>query len=71
MATIKSDIEGGFNAFIAYQRTQPGRCTVTLADFSSPGDYVVRYAAKDLSTSVAPPLYRATSSSTCAGLSKV
>ncbi|USQ75668.1 VWA domain-containing protein [Ornithinimicrobium cryptoxanthini] len=54
MATIKSDIEGGFNAFITDQRTQPGRCTVTLADFSSPGDYVVRYAAKDLSQ--VPPL---------------
>ena len=24
MATIKSDIEGGFDAFIAEQRTQPG-----------------------------------------------
>ena len=48
MASIKSDVEGGFDAFIADQRTQPGRCTVTLADFSGPGDYVVRYTGKDV-----------------------
>lgn len=48
MATIKSDVEGGFDTFIADQRTQPGRCTVTLADFSGPGDYVIRYTGKDL-----------------------
>ena len=34
MQSIKSDVEGGFDAFIAEQKTQPGRCTVTLADFS-------------------------------------
>lgn len=48
MAAIKSDVEGGFDAFIADQRKEPGRCTVTLADFSGPGDYQVRYAGKDL-----------------------
>lgn len=48
MASIKSDVEGGFNAFIADQRTQPGRCTVTLADFSSPGDYQLQYAGRNL-----------------------
>lgn len=48
MASIRSDVEGGFDAFIAEQRTQPGRCTVTLADFSGPGDYVVRYAGRDV-----------------------
>lgn len=48
MSAIKSDVEGGFDAFIADQRTQPGRCTVTLADFSGAGDYVVRYTGKDL-----------------------
>lgn len=48
MASIKSDVEGGFDAFITEQRKEPGRCTVTLADFSSPGDYAVRYAGKDL-----------------------
>jgi hypothetical protein len=48
MQSIKSDVEGGFDAFVAEQRTQPGRCTVTLADFSDPGDYVVRYTGKDL-----------------------
>ncbi|MDO5739913.1 MAG: VWA domain-containing protein [Ornithinimicrobium sp.] len=53
MASIKSDVEGGFDSFIADQRSQPGRCTVTLADFSGPGDYVVRYAAKEVAE-VAP-----------------
>lgn len=48
MAAIKSDVEGGFDAFIAEQRGEPGRCTVTLADFSDPGDYVVRYQGRDL-----------------------
>lgn len=48
MAAIKTDVEGGFDAFITEQRHEPGRCTVTLADFSGPGDYVVRYAGRDL-----------------------
>lgn len=48
MAAIKTDVEGGFDAFITEQRQEPGRCTVTLADFSGPGDYVVRYAGRDL-----------------------
>lgn len=34
MQLIKSDVEGGFDAFIAEQRSQPGRCTVSLSDFS-------------------------------------
>lgn len=49
MAAIKDDVEGGFDAFIADQRQQEGRCTVTLADFSGPGDYQVRYAGRNLS----------------------
>lgn len=48
MQAIKTDVEGGFDAFVAEQRTQPGRCTVTLADFSGAGDYQVRYVGKDL-----------------------
>ena len=33
MMSIKSDTEGGFDAYIASQKGQPGRCTVTLAQF--------------------------------------
>ena len=35
MTSIKSDTEGGFNAYIESQRRQPGRCTVTLAQFDN------------------------------------
>jgi hypothetical protein len=35
MQSIKSDTEGGFDAFIAEQRRQAGRCTVTLAQFDT------------------------------------
>lgn len=33
MASIKGDIEGGFDTFVGGQRSQPGRCTVSLAQF--------------------------------------
>ncbi|CAN5419737.1 VWA domain-containing protein [soil metagenome] len=33
MQSIKSDTEGGFAAFIEEQRTAPGQCRVTLAQF--------------------------------------
>jgi hypothetical protein len=33
MESIRSDTEGGFDAFIAEQRSQPGTCRVTLAQF--------------------------------------
>lgn len=35
MHSIKADIEGGFDAFIADQRTHPGACTVSLAQFDN------------------------------------
>jgi hypothetical protein len=35
MMSIKSDTEGGFNAYIESQKGQPGRCTVTLAQFDN------------------------------------
>jgi hypothetical protein len=35
MQSIKADIEGGFDAFIADQRTHPGQCTVSLAQFDN------------------------------------
>lgn len=33
MQSIKSDVIGGFGAFIAEQREGEGRCTATLAQF--------------------------------------
>lgn len=35
MMSVKADTEGGFDQFIADQRTQPGAATVTLAQFDS------------------------------------
>lgn len=35
MQTIKKDTEAGFDAYIEQQRSQPGRCTVTLAQFDT------------------------------------
>lgn len=40
MKTIKTDTEGGFAAFVADQRTAPGRCHVTLAQFDHAYDVV-------------------------------
>lgn len=40
MESIKSDTEGGFNAFIAEQRTQPLDIRVTLAQFDTAYDVV-------------------------------
>ncbi len=35
MQSIKADVEGGFDAFIADQATHPGRCTVSLTRFDN------------------------------------
>lgn len=35
MHSIRSDAEGGFNAFIADQRNQPGNCRVSLVQFDN------------------------------------
>lgn len=40
MQSIKTDTEGGFNAFIADQRRHPGECRVTLAQFDDRYDVV-------------------------------
>lgn len=40
MQSIKADTEGGFAAFIAEQRTAPGDCRVTLAQFDNEYDVV-------------------------------
>lgn len=52
MDSIKSDTEGGYNAFIAEQRDQPGECRVTLAQFDSEYQEVYR----DLPVDQVPPL---------------
>ncbi len=46
MQSIKSDTEGGFNALIASQRTEPGEATVTLAQFDT--EYEVVYANRPI-----------------------
>ena len=40
METVKSDTEGGFNAFIDAQRAEPGEARVTLAQFDTQYDVV-------------------------------
>lgn len=52
MATIRGDMEGGFNSFIADQRKLPGSCAVTLVQFDS--DYELVYSGKPLAD--VPPL---------------
>jgi hypothetical protein len=52
MQSIKDDTEGGFDAFIAEQRSQPGECRVTLAQFDDTYEQV--YA--DLPVAEVPPL---------------
>ena len=52
MQSIKSDTEGGFDAFIDGQRQNPGRCDVTLAQFDN--EYEEVYIAKPIAE--VPPL---------------
>jgi hypothetical protein len=40
MASIRSDVEGGFDAFMTDQRNAAGRCTVSLAQFDDRYDDV-------------------------------
>ena len=46
MQRIKADTEGGFDAFIDGQRKQPGRCTVTLAQFDT--EYEIVHQGVDI-----------------------
>lgn len=46
MHSIRTDIEGGFDAFIADQRTHPGQCTVSLAQFDN--EYETVFTAMDV-----------------------
>lgn len=52
MQQIKSDTEGGFNAFVEEQRKEPGKAKVTLAQFDT--EYEVVYAGKPIDQ--VPPL---------------
>lgn len=48
MVSLREDTIGGFDTFIAEQRTAPGRCRVTLAQFDNEYDEV--YADSDIAT---------------------
>jgi hypothetical protein len=52
MQSIKSDVVGGFDAFIAEQREGEGRCTVTLAQF----DYEYEVVYRGIDVGRVPPL---------------
>lgn len=52
MASIRKDMEGGFDSFIAEQRKLPGECSVTLVQFDD--KYEVVYMGKALAD--VPPL---------------
>jgi hypothetical protein len=52
MQSIKSDVIGGFEAFLAEQRAGEGLCTVTLAQFDD--EYEVVY--RDIALAQVPPL---------------
>lgn len=60
MWSIKSDVEGGFDAFIAAQKEAEGTCHVTLAQFNTTYEGV--YAAKPVEE--VPPLHLAPSGGT-------
>ena len=46
MQSIRDDTIGGFDAFLADQRTQPGRCTVSLVQFDN--EYEEVYVGREL-----------------------
>ena len=48
MVSLREDTIGGFDTFIAEQRTAPGQCRVTLAQFNNEYDEV--YADRDIAT---------------------
>ena len=52
MQSIRDDTEGGFDAFIAEQRSQPGDCRVTLAQFDDQYEEVYQ----DVPVADVPPL---------------
>ncbi len=48
MVSLREDTIGGFDTFMAEQRSAPGRCRVTLAQFDNEYDEV--YADRDIAT---------------------
>ena len=54
MQSIKDDTEGGFDAFIAEQRKQPGECRVTLAQFDDQYEEVYRGRARGRRAAAVP-----------------
>lgn len=53
MSSIKTDMEGGFNAFVAKQQQLPGECRLTLVQFDSQGIDTIH---KSLPIAQVPPL---------------
>lgn len=48
MASIQSDVIGGFNSFVAQQRAQPGRCLMTLIQFDGQDPHEVLEDARPI-----------------------
>jgi len=48
MASIQSDVIGGFNSFVAQQRAQPGRCLMTLIQFDGQDPHEVLENARPI-----------------------
>lgn len=48
MASIQSDVIGGFNSFVAQQRMQPGRCLMTLIQFDGQDPHEVLEDARPI-----------------------
>lgn len=48
MASIRSDVVGGFNAFVSKQKDEPGECLMTLVQFDSQDAYEVICEAQPL-----------------------
>jgi Mg-chelatase subunit ChlD len=45
MSSIQRDVIGGFNAFVAEQKAQPGKCRLTLVQFDTQGPHEVIHDA--------------------------
>ncbi len=54
MNEIRSDVIGGFNSFVEEQRTQPGRCLMTLIQFDGGDPHEVLESARPIEQ--VPPL---------------
>ena len=54
MAAIRSDVIGGFNSFVEQQRSEPGRCLMTLIQFDGQDAHEVLWNARPLDQ--VPPL---------------